>query len=125
MHPSMGAPPLPVALAELEDLMVTALDAMVVIEEVVRAASDAVVGMKGVSNSVVAVTDVSGTVVTVTLTTVRPVGAGLGFAAKGSGGAQIPGAGVSQPESWMLVVVTVTLDTVVVKVPTITPLGTS
>lgn len=121
----MGAPPLPVALAELGELTVTALDAMVVSEEVVRAASDAVVGMKGVSNSVVAVADVSGTVVTVTLTTVKPVGAGLEFAANGSGGAQIPCAGVSQPESWMLVGVTVTLDTVVVKVPTIIPLGTS
>ena len=125
MYPSIGAPALSVALAELEDLVVETVDPIVVGEDVVEEFLDAVVGKRGVPNSIVVVGEVSGPIVTVTLTTVESANAGVVVGPKGSGGAHIPGCGVSHPESWIIVGVKVTLDAVVVKVPTIIPLGTS
>ena len=123
MQPSIDATPLRVVLAELKDLVVRMVAAVV---EVAEESPEAVVGKKGGPNSVVTVgRELSGTVVTITLTTDKPVGPGLDLAANGSGGPHIPGGGVSHPESWMLVGVTVTLNAVVVKVPTMTPLETS
>lgn len=125
MHPSIGAPPLPVALAELDELVERALDAMDISEELVEEFLDTVIGTKRVPNSVVAVGDVSGAIVTVTLTTVNPGAVELVVGPDGSGGADSQGCGVTVPESWRLVGMTVTLGAEVVKVSNISLLATS
>lgn len=97
IHPCVGAPPLPVALADADDLIVKALDAIVANERLVEETRNTVIGTKGLPKSIVAVGDVLGTIVTVTLAVVNPGAAKLVVGPNGSGSAHGPGGAVSNP----------------------------